>query len=197
MKSIANLIGLCFLLLAVGRTQIPRAPSPLPTALEAFARQPATHVVWSGEVGRLDSREAHAIVTVLVLESSAQPHDRVGGIRIDLSSPDAKDTVYVGEEALVVYKNSLDEIGRNAPGHRKTARDDLAPGGTSYLGSGVFWYADARPHVHALSASYYFAPDSEGLYLSARKDTGFRFPDLDPSQLSAAIARAIVQLSNH
>jgi hypothetical protein len=148
-------------------------------------------------VGRLDSRESHAIVTVLVLENSAQPHDRVGGIRIDLSNPDSKDAVYLGEEMLVVYKNSLDEVGRNVPGHRKTARDDLAPGGTSYLGSGIFWYADARPHVHALSASYYFAPDSEGLYLRACNDAGFRFPDLEPSQLSATIARAIVQLSNH
>ena len=197
MKLIASLIGPCFLLLAVGPAQIRQTPSLQPTALEAFARQSATHVVWSSEVGRLDSREAHAIVTVLVLENSAQPQDRVGGIRIDLSSPDSKDAVYLGEEMLVVYKNSLDEIGRNAPGHRKTARDDLAPGGTSYLGSGVFWYADARPRVHALSASCYFAPDSEGLYLSARKDAGFRFPDLGASQLSAAIGRAIVQLSNH
>jgi hypothetical protein len=101
MKSIANLIGLCFVLLAVGRTQIPRAPSPLPTALEAFARQPATHVVWSGEVGRLDSREAHAIVTFLVLENSAQPHDRVGGIRIDLSSPARKTQFILGRKRLL------------------------------------------------------------------------------------------------
>jgi hypothetical protein len=197
MKSIASLIGLCFLLLAEGQTQIRRAPSLQPTALEAFARQSAAHVVWSSEVGRLDSREAHAIVTVLVLENSAQPQDRVGGIRIDLSSPDLKDAVYLGEETLVVYKNALDEIGRNARGSRNTARDDLAPGGTSYLGSGIFWNPDNKPCVHALNATYYFASDSEGLYLSAAKDTGFRFPDQDPSQLSGAIARAIDRLSSH
>jgi hypothetical protein len=197
MKSIAILIGLCFLLLAVGQTQVRRAPSLQPTALEAFARQPATHVAWSNEVGRLDSREAHAIVTVLVLENAAQPHDRVRGIRIDLSSPDSKDAVYLGEETLVVYKNALDEIDRNVPGNRKMARDDLAPGGTSYLGSGIFWNPDNRPRVHALNAAYYFAPDSEGLYLSAFKDAGFRFPDQDPLQLSAAIGRAIDQLGSH
>ncbi len=121
----------------------------------------------------------------------------MGGIRIDLSSSDSKDAVYLGEEMLVVYKNSLDEIDRNAVGHRKSARDDLAPGGTSYLGSGIFWNPDNKPRVHALNTAYYFAPDSEGLYLSALKDSGFRFPDQDPSQLSAAIARAIVQLSSH
>lgn len=197
MKPLVSLIGLCFVLLSVGQTQTGRAPSPHPTALEAFARQPATHVVWSSEVGRLDSREAHAIVTALVLENSARPHDRVGGIRIDLSSPDSKDAVYLGEEVLVVYKNALDEIGRNVPGHRKSARDDLEPGGTSCLGTGTFWYADNRPRVHDLSAAYCFAPDSEGLCLSALRDSVFRFPDQDPSQLSAAIARAIAQLSSH
>ena len=197
MKSIASLIGLCFVLLSVGQTQTGRTLSPRPTALEAFAGQSATHVVWSSEVGRLDSKEAHGIVTALVLENSAQAHNRVGGVRIDLSSPDSNDAVYVGEEMLVVYKNALDEITRNVPGHRKSARDDLEPGGTSCLGTGTFWYADNRPRVHALSAAYCFAPDSEGLCLSALKDSVFRFPDQDPSQLSAAIARAIAQLSSH
>lgn len=197
MKSIASLVGLCFVLLSEGLAQVHAAPSLQPTALEAFARQPATHVAWSTEVGRLDSREARAIITVLVLEDRAQPPDRMRGIRIDLSSPDSKDEVYLGEEMLVVYKNALDEISRNVPGSRSTARDDLVPGGTSYLGSGVFWYANNKPRVHALSAAYYFGPDSEGLYLSAFKAAGFRFPDQDPSQLSAAIARAIVQLKRH
>src|ERR1700730_17104776 len=128
MKSIASVIALCSLFLSVGYAQINRPPSLQPTPLEAFARQPATHVAWSKEVGRLDSREAHAVVTVLILEDTAQPPDRMRGIRIDLSGLDSRDEVYLGEETLGAYKKALDKISQTTPGFRKTARDNLAPG---------------------------------------------------------------------
>lgn len=164
--------------------------------MEAFAHQPATHVTWSKQVGSLDSREARAVVTVLVLEDTAQPPDRMRGIRIDFSSPESSDAVYLGEETLGVYKSALDEISRMIPSFRNSARENLAPGGTSYLGACVF-RSDKPARVHTLSAAYYFAPDSEGLSLSTFKQAGFRFPAEDPSRLSAAIALAIDQLKNH
>ena len=196
MKYIASLIAFCCLFLSAGRAQTNPAPSLQPTPLEAFAHQPTTHVTWSKQVGGLDSSEAHVTVTALVLEDTAQHPDRMRGIRIDLSGLDSKDEVYLGEETLGVYKNALDEI-RPTQEFRNSARDNLAPGGTSYLGACVFRYVDKPPRVHTLSAAYYFAPDSEGLYLSAFKGAGFRFPDQDPLRLSAAINAAIDQLRNH
>ncbi|PYX38645.1 MAG: hypothetical protein DMG75_03290 [Acidobacteria bacterium] len=69
------------------------------------------------------------------------------------------------------------------------------PRRNSYLGACAF-RSDKPPRVHTLSASYYFAPDSEGLYLNTFKDAGFRFPDRDPLRLSAAITAAIDQLKD-
>jgi hypothetical protein len=195
MKSIVSAIAFCCLFLSVGSAQVNPAPPLQPTPLESFAHQPTTHVAWSKQVGSFDSREAYAVITVLVLEDTAQPRDRMRGIRVDFSSSESSDTVFLGEETLGVYKSALDEIARNIPGFRNSARDDLAPGGTSYLGACVFWYGDKTPRVHTLSAAYYFAPDSEGLSLSTFKGT-FRLPEQDPSRLSAAIAAAIDQLKN-
>ena len=196
MKSIASVIGLCCLFLRIAFAQANPPLSLQPTPLEMFAHQPATHVTWSKQVGTLDSREAHAIVTVLVLENTAQPPDRMRGIRLDLSSPDSNDEVYLGEETLGVYKNALDEISRNIPESRISARDSLAPGGTSYLGACAFRFDNPR-RVHTLSAAYYFAPDSEGLDLSTFQHAGFRFPEQDPSRLLSAIDAAIDQLRDH
>jgi len=68
-----------WLLLSVWQTHVGMALQPTP--LEAFAGLPATHVAWSQEVGRLDTTEAHAVVTALILEDTAQPPDRMRGIR--------------------------------------------------------------------------------------------------------------------
>ena len=189
----------CLLLLEMGEGQ-PNPPLSLqPTPLEAFAHMPATHIAWSKEVGRIDSREAHAVVTALILEDTAQPPDRMRGIRIHLSAKDFEDTVYLGEETLGAYKKALDEIATEAAQERSkgTTRDNLTRQGTSYVGTDVFWYATKAPRVHSLNAAYYFAADSSGLYLSAFQPKGFRFPDEDPSKLSLAICRAMEQLRNN
>jgi hypothetical protein len=194
MKPIASAVALCFLFVIVGQAQTKPAPSPQPTPLEAFARQPATYISWSKEVGRFDSSEAHAVVTALVLEDKAQRPHQMRGVRIDLSSQDSEDEVYLGEETLGTYKSGLDEISRNILESRNSARDGLVPGGTSYLGSCLFRNPNNTPGVHVLNATYYFAPHFEGVSLSALKEAEFRFPNQAPSQFSAAIALAIDQL---
>jgi hypothetical protein len=170
-----------------------------PTPLEAFARQAGTHIAWSRQVGRVDSTEAHAVVTALVVEDSAQPPDRIRGIRIDLTNGDARDAVYLGEETLSVYKNALDQISRDVARERsrKTGGGATAQAGTECLGACVFWYGDKAPQVHCLNAAYCIAPDWSGLTLSAFRQVGFRFPGRGPSQLSTAIARARTALQKH
>ncbi len=192
MKLITCVIAFAVFVLSGAQTKVSIAPALQPTPLEAFAGFSATHVAWSNEVGRLDSIEAHAVVTALILEDTAQPPDRMRGIRIDLRSRDSRDQVFLGEETLAVYKSALGEISQGAPRFRNEYAK--APGGLGYLGACVFWYGHNVPRVHTLSAAYYIAPDSSGLSLSAFKDAEFRFPGHDSSQLSAAIARAMDQL---
>ena len=196
MKFIVSAVAFCCLLLTVVLAQMTPPLSLQPTPLEAFAHQPTTRVTWSMQVGSLDSREAHAVITALVLEDTAQPPDRMRGIRINLSSPDSTDEVYLGEETLAVYKTALDEISRAMASSRNGTQGNLAPGGTSCLGACVF-RSDKPSRVHSLTAAYCFAPDYEGLSLSTFKQVGFRFPDQDPSRFSAAIGVAIDQLKNH
>ena len=175
-----------------------QSQSVQPTPLEAFAHMPATQLAWSKEVGRIVSGEAQAIIVALVLEDTAQPPDRMRGVRIELSSNHSKDQLFLDEETLSIYKHALNEINAEATRQRNegTARDNLTADRTAYVGAGTFWYADKVPRVHSLNAAHYFAQDSTGLYLSAFKGIGFRFPDQQASQLSAAIARAMNELKN-
>jgi hypothetical protein len=168
-----------------------------PTPLESFARLPTTHVAWSTEVGRIESREAHATITALVLQDTAQPPDRLRGIRVDVSENGRGDKIYLGEETLGSYKKAFDEISRSLPDFRRGPRDDLVPGGTSCLGAEMFWYGDNTPRVHTLAAAYCIESDSAGMELTAFRGTRFHFPDSAPSTFSEIIARAIDQLARH
>jgi hypothetical protein len=171
-------------------------PTLQPTPLEAFAALPVTRIVLAKEVGRIDSTEAHVVVTALTLEDTAQPPDRMSGVRIDLSTTNDRDQVYLGEETLGAYKNALDEISAaTARGSSLgSAHAQMAPGGVSCTGAQLFWYAYKVPRVHALEAAYCSAPGSSGLTLSAFKQVDFRFPGQNAAQLSVAIAEAIDQL---
>jgi hypothetical protein len=197
MKSVLSLITCAVCLLSIGQGQVSPSPSLQPTPLEWFARQSATHIAWSDEVGRLDSKEAHAVVTAIVLEDTAQPPDRLRGIRINLANESTKDEVYLDEETLGVYKKALDEISHGAPQFRDRFAKNVVPGGASYFGAEVFWYGDRVPRVRALDAAYYFASDSSGLALHSGNKREFRFPNEDPQKLAAAIERAVDQLKSH
>ena len=189
MKPTGILIALLGFLLGLGRAQVNPTPRFQPTPLEAFAKQPTSHIAWSGEAGRIDSREAHAVITALVVEDTAQPPDRLRGIRIDLSDQDGKDQVYLGEETLGVFKDATDQISRDA------AHGCLcASNGACFVGSCLFRHADGIPSVHTLSAAYYSGQGSSGLVLDTLGVGRFWFPDQDASRLSAAIARAMSQL---
>jgi hypothetical protein len=194
----ANFLFSFTVLLNLGWSQAPPNSALRPTPLEAFSGEPNTRVSWSSEVGRIDSKEAHAVITVVIVEDTAQPPDRMRGIRVDLSKGDRRDVVYLGEETLPAYRDALDEISREAARQRSAnnVRENLTPDGTAYVGACIFRYVDGSPPVHALSAAYYFAPDSFGMAVNSFRNVEFRFPNRDPSQLSVAISLAIDQLKN-
>ena len=165
---------------------IPSSPIQ-PTPLEAFAKQPGSRVAWSVEIGRIDSRDAHAIVTAIEVQDTAQPPDRLRGIRVDLSDQDAKDQVYLGEETLGAFRDAMDEIS-------KSSAPQESSGGVQYVGARLFWYGDRKMTVHTLTAAHYFQWGYSGLALQAVGGWRFQFPERDASLLSELISRAIQQL---
>lgn len=193
MKFTASLIALLASLPVAGQAQAGAASAPQPTPLEAFAKQTASRVAWSGEAGRIDSREAQAVITALVVEDHAQPPDRLRGVRIDLSDQDGKDQVYLGEETLPAFKKAFDEISQSAAHGCAWNSGDICPPNV-FVGAALFWYADKVPNVHTLTAAHYFQRGSTGLVLQTIGVGRFWFPDQDASQLSATFARAIEQL---
>ena len=189
MKSTGRVIALLGCLLSLGWAQVSPRPRFQPTPLEAFAKQPTSHIAWSNEAGRIDSKEAHAVITALVVEDTAQPPDRLRGIRIDLSDQDGKDQVYLGEETLGTLRDAMDQISRDAPNGCSRSSN-----GACFVGSCLFRYADGTPSVHTLAAAHYFQQGSSGLVLDTLGVGRFWFPDQDAAQLAAAFARAIDQL---
>lgn len=179
---------------SAGQAQVTQSTPIQPTPLEAFAKQPASHIAWSTEIGRIESREAHAVITALVVEDTAQPPDRMRGIRIDLSDGNAKDQVYLGEETLPAFKNAMDEISQAAAHGCEWNSGGGVCAPNIAVGAALFWYGDNVPRVHTLSAAHYFRQGKSGLLLGAFGGGNFRFPDQDAWQLSAAISRAMEQL---
>ncbi len=186
------IVILSFLPVAGGQPQ-GNAASPQPTPLEAFAKQTASRVAWSSEVGRIDSKEGHAVITALVIEDSAQPPDRLRGVRIDLSDQDGKDQVYLGEETLPAFKAAFDEISQEAARGCSGNSGEICPPNV-FLSAALFWHADRVPNVHTLTAGHYFQQGSTGLVLQTIGVGRFWFPDQDASRLSAAMARAMDHL---
>ena len=65
--------------IASGSDELPSSP------LEAFAAQPGASIIWSRSIGQMDSRDAHATVTALVVKSQGVPIRLMHGVRINLA----------------------------------------------------------------------------------------------------------------
>jgi hypothetical protein len=67
-----------------------RTPPELgPSPLEAFAARPTARVVWSKTVGRLESHDARATMTALVVDDATGSPSPMRGLRIDLAHGEA------------------------------------------------------------------------------------------------------------
>lgn len=190
MRSLIAAVMLCGGVATFGLAQVKTIPTLHPSPLEAFALHPTASVIWSEQVGHIDSVEARATITVIVVEDTSRVPNRMRGVRIELLTGSAHDQVYLEEARLEAVKNALDEI---ASGIGRCRADPDANAPIEYSGAAEFW----RPneHIHTLSAAYYIAPDSCGLSLSAKKGEEFRFPDRSPATLAAALGQAIAILA--
>lgn len=182
-SSIATIVFGGFVSIALGQGNL--ASSAKPSPLEALAQQSEARVIWSKEVGHLESDGSQALFTTLVVEDSAQQSRQGRGVRIDLLRPYWKRTVYVDEGLLQPLKKIFDQLTLDI--ERLSGRMR-----TGYIGSCEF---RNNPGVYPLAADFdcswpalrVFGPNGEEI----------RFPGLMPTHLSKVLGSAIEDLKAH
>jgi len=159
-----------------------------PSSFATFAQQPQARVIWSTEVGRLESRDSHALVTALMVENSSRPSERMRGVRIDFSWSDKKSTIYLAESLLQQEKNIFDELSVDV------ARGGVFPSssGLGFIGSCEF---RDNPGLYPLVANFNSSgPDAPALGIMVGPKEQVLFPGLTPSHLSRVLGDAINEL---
>ncbi|MCH8135424.1 MAG: hypothetical protein IIB77_05540 [Proteobacteria bacterium] len=157
---------------------------PEASVFEKIAKQRGTKFISSEEVGRIDSSDARAIITALIIENSHYRPSRVRGIRIDLSNQTSSDQLYLEEGELVYLKHELDGLDCGVASMRSES-------GAPYRVRGIGRCRPSQSVPQAYCPGYYIGPDSEGLSLSTFSGGNFRFPSARPSVLADAIGRAM------
>lgn len=112
MRFTAFVVTLCGSLLNISLVnvspgQVKPAPSLSPTKLEAFALQPNAQITWSREVGQIESSEAGAIVTALIVEDAAQPRRRMYQVNSLLMSYQETVRNFLG---IVVHRGVVERL---------------------------------------------------------------------------------------
>jgi hypothetical protein len=76
--------------------------------VERFARQPATRVAWSREIGRIEEGPTRLVVTAMALEDPQSVTRRARGIRIDLTDGVVSDQLWEEDRRLVGTRTVLE-----------------------------------------------------------------------------------------
>jgi hypothetical protein len=180
MLSACREIVLCGLCLTSGFGQRIIQPSASRVeALERFAQRTTAQVIWSKEVGRIDSDRGHAVITALIVEDATRTPSQMRGIRIDLTDGDVQDQVYTSEDLLHRLIMALDEITSELPRFQSEGHT------RGCFGSGIFWQQPG----HAFNASACTFPDWAGLAVGTGT-AKFQFTGIHPALFAGAIARA-------
>ena len=164
--------------------QVDSSAVPEPTVFEKIAKQRGTKVISSEEVGRIESTDARAVITAVIMENSHYRPSRVRGIRIDLRNEISSDHIYVEESELVYLKHELDSMDCSVADMRNES-------GAAHRIRGIARCRPSQSVPQAYCPGYYIGPESEGLLLSTFSGGNFRFPSERPSSLADAIGRAM------
>jgi hypothetical protein len=160
--------------------------------MEALAGRPGTHIAWSSEVGSLERAGVRAVFAAMVLEDNAQPVRKVRGVRIDLSTGNDHDQIYLGEEAMARTRSALVEIANAAAQN--------PPGRNGCMGAREFWPLYSWPwnKYHELNVDFCGESKNSSLVLYPRgKNLPFRLPGENPAHLAAIFGAAMDQLKQH
>ena len=173
---------LCCILSSPAPAQL--TPAPEPTQLEVWVGQPGSRFTKSEQVGRIDSTDAQAVITAVVVERPHNTPSRVRGIRIDLRNASSADRIYVDESELVYLKHQLDGMDCGVASMRNES-------GAAYRVRGIARCRPSQTIPQAYCPAYYITPESEGLSLSTFSGHNFKFPAQRPSTLADAVGRAM------
>jgi hypothetical protein len=157
---------------------------PEPTQLELWLTHPGTRITSSEEVGRIQSTDARAVITALVIENAQIETNQLRGIRIDLSDGLSSDRVFVDEGDLVQLRNELGPISCGVTRMRNEQ-------GVPHRVHGTGRCRPSQTIPQAYCPGYYIGPETEGLRLSTFSGHTFSFPSQLPSALADAFGRAM------
>src|SRR5215470_3267476 len=105
--------------------------------------------IWTNKVGRLESRDAHAVFTALIVEDPTQRPKQTREVRIDLSWANKHVAIHVGEGLLQPEKKIFDDLTRDID------RSPLQGGtGLAFIGSCEF---RDHPDTYPLQADYNYS----------------------------------------
>jgi hypothetical protein len=163
---------------AVGVEPVPATP------FEAFATRADVAVREATLVGTLRSDDSVATLTALVLEDANGA--RKIGLRIDLQSNTAMDSVYLDQAEIVLAKRELGELVDGSADLLHPSGD----GGARWReqGTGRCWNRD--PEQRILCPSFNVGPDRVSLTLGALGGPYFSFPGHSPSELITLVETA-------
>lgn len=147
-------------------------------AIERFAEEPSTRVVWSQEVERISGGAGKAVITAVILQGGGR---EVRGIRIDISEGGATDRVYASPEVLQSF---FAELERNRGNYR----------GPGCYGSGIALGA-RREGVRTFGGSQCVTSEGASWFSVTTGPSSFRFDGLAPAPFASAMARAREVLS--
>lgn len=192
MRAVISTVFCCSLLAAAASAQ---STGSEPSPMEAFAAHQGVRTTWSNEVAQWVQDGTRLVVSAAVLEDSAPSARKVRGAKVDLSTEnaDAKDQVYLDEQATERTRSALKEIS-----------DAVAltgmPGVNGCIGAMEFWAGYDWPwnKYHELNVD--FCGDSKNgvLVLHGRgKPMRFRFPGRSPTVLGVVLATAMQELKQH
>jgi hypothetical protein len=134
--------------------------------VERFARQPATRVAWSREIGRIEEGTTHLVVTAMALEDPQSVTRRARGIRIDLTDGVVSDQLWEEDRRLAGTRGVL-----------------------------VRWASGALPMIYGLGRTHNAKGDAAGLALVGN-DHRYAFPGAHrPAELARLFLQALDELN--
>ena len=177
-------LAACFAAFAAG--QSPPTASQL-EAFERFAQTSGARVVWSREVGHIDTDRARAAVTALTIEVMENGTRRMRGVRIDLTERDRRHQVYISVEYL---KRAIDGLGEITRWKTEPPSETTAP--KVCLGSELFW----MQQDHGFAASHCTSADWVGLVVHHNQHA-FNFTDREAEDFAEVLVAARDELTTN
>jgi hypothetical protein len=161
--------------------------------MEAFASRLGVHATWSREIARWQQDGTRLVLVAVALEDDSQPARKIRGVKIDLSSENARDQVYLDEQATERTRSALKEIS-------EAVLHTGMPGASGCMGAKEFWPGYNRPwnKYHELNVDFCGDSKDSALVLHGRGKPGsFHFPGKSPTVLAEVLATAMENLKQH